>query len=106
MGRVRTIAAGEQMKSSAVAKHLLKCCASLCHFRSFMFGSSLRGVGVDLDILIVGPAGELLARLKYEMALAGRELPLDVLYMLPDEEAETKFIERAGCIPLSQLAID
>lgn len=69
-----------------------------------MFGSSLSGVGSDFDILIVGPAGEPLSRLKAELRLAGKELPLDVLYMLPTEAGETGFVTSEGCITLAELA--
>ena len=69
-----------------------------------MFGSSIFGIGSDYDILIVGPSGEPLSRLKAELKHAGEALPLDVLYMLPTEAEETKFVTRAGCITLSQLA--
>lgn len=69
-----------------------------------MFGSSLFGVGSDFDILIVGPAGDLLFRLKAELRHAGQELPLDVLFMLPEEVEETGFVSSEACISLSQLA--
>lgn len=92
------------MTASEVARYLLQCCESLSEFDSFMFGSSLFGVGNDYDILIVGPCGEPLSRLKAEVQLAASELPLDVLYMLPAEAEVTKFVAREGCIPLSQLA--
>ncbi len=92
------------MTACEVAKHLLMSCKSLENFESFMFGSSLAGVGSDFDILIVGPSGELLRDLKEELRLAGRHLPLDILYMLPGEAEETKFIEQEGCIALSDLA--
>ena len=104
MGRVKGAAAEPLMTAGGVARHLLKCCGSLREFDSFMFGSSLFGVGSDIDILIVGWSGEPLSRLKAEMEVAGRELPLDVLYMLPTEEKETEFVTRVGCISLAQLA--
>lgn len=69
-----------------------------------MFGSSLIRSGNDFDILIVGPSGEPLSRLKSEINLAGRELPLDVLYMLPSEVKETAFVLNEGCVPLTKLA--
>ena len=69
-----------------------------------MFGSSLFSVGSDFDILIVGPSGEPLSRLKEELELAGQGLPLDVLYMLPEEVEETGFVTSEGCIPLARLA--
>lgn len=92
------------MTAQEVARHLLKSCKSLRDFESFMFGSSLLGIGSDFDILIVGPSGEPLSRLKAELRLAGKELPLDVLYMLPAEAEETGFIMSEGCITLLQLA--
>lgn len=92
------------MTAQEVARHLLKSCKSLRDFESFMFGSSLLGIGSDFDILIVGPSGEPLSRLKSELRLAGKELPLDVLYMLPAEAEETGFIMSEGCITLLQLA--
>lgn len=55
---------------------------SLSEFESFMFGSSLVRFGNDFDILVVGPSGEPLSQLKNEIRLAGKNLPLDVLYML------------------------
>jgi hypothetical protein len=91
------------MTAGEVASHLLKTCGSLREFESYMFGSSLFGVGCDYDILIVGPSGEPLSRLKAELKLAGKELPLDVLYMLPTEAKETGFVTNWGCIALSQL---
>ena len=92
------------MTACEVARHLLRSCESLREFESFMFGSSLFGVGSDFDILIIGSSGKLLRRLKAELRLAGKELPLDVLYMLPQEADETGFVTRAGCITLAQLA--
>lgn len=104
MGRVKGTTAEPLMTACEVARYLLKSCESLREFESFMFGSSLFGVGSDFDILIVGPSGEPLSRLKAELRLAGKELPLDVLYMLPAEAEETRFVMIAGCITLTQLA--
>lgn len=92
------------MTACEVARYILRSCESLREFESYMFGSSLFGVGSDFDILIVGPSGEPLSRLKAELGLAGKELPLDVLYMLLAEAEETRFVTSAGCISLSQLA--
>jgi hypothetical protein len=92
------------MTAREVARHLLQTCKSLRDFESFMFGSSLFGVGSDFDILIVGPAGAPLLRLKAELKRAGQELPLDVLFMLPTEVEETRFVSSEGCISLSRLA--
>lgn len=92
------------MTATEVAAHLLRCCESLREFESFMFGSSLLGVGSDFDILVVGPSGEPLARLKAELRIAAEELPLDVLFMLPAEAKETEFVTRQGCIALERLA--
>lgn len=104
MGRVKGAAPEPLMTACEVARYLLKSCESLREFESFMFGSSLFGVGSDFDILIVGPSGEPLSRLKAELRLAGKELPLDVLYMLPAEAEATGFVASAGCITLAQLA--
>ena len=92
------------MEARDVAIYLLESCKSLDDFESFMFGSSLFGVGSDFDILIVGPSGEQLCRLKAELRLAGSELPLDILYMLPAEARDTNFVQREKCISLVQLA--
>lgn len=92
------------MAACEVARYLLDCCESLNEFESFMFGSSLFGMGNDFDILIVGPSGESLTQLKTEIQVAASELPLDVLYMLPAEAEVTEFVAREGCIPLTQLA--
>lgn len=103
MGRIEG-AAGSLMTACEVAKHLLRTCESLREFKSFMFGSSLFGAGSDFDILIIGPSGQPLSRLKAELRLAGEELPLDVLYMLPAEAEETGFVMSEGCVTLAQLA--
>jgi hypothetical protein len=92
------------MTACEVAMYLLECCESLHKFDSFMFGSSLFGVGNDFDILIVGPCDESLSRLKTELRIAARELPLDVLHMLPAEAEVTEFVARQGCVTLRQLA--
>lgn len=104
MGRAKTATADRLMTAHEVAKLLLRSCESLRGFESFMFGSSLCGVGSDLDILIIGPSGGRLVKLKEELRLAGKELPLDVLYMLPSEAEETGFVKREECIALAQLA--
>ena len=103
MGRIEGTA-GPLMTACEVARHLLRTCESLLEFESFMFGSSLFGAGSDFDILIVGPTGQPLSRLKAELRLAGEKLPLDVLYMLPAEAEETGFVTSEGCITLAQLA--
>jgi hypothetical protein len=69
-----------------------------------MFGSTLEGVGNDIDLLIVGLGGAPLKILKEELRVAGHMLPLDILYMLPIEALETNFVKRAGCISLVQLS--
>lgn len=92
------------MTASQVAEFLLESCKSLSGFESYMFGSSLTGLGVDFDILIVGQSGDRLTLLNSELKIAGKELPLDVLYMLQAEAKETGFVNRVGCVALSQLA--
>ncbi|UIK14467.1 nucleotidyltransferase domain-containing protein (plasmid) [Rhizobium leguminosarum] len=94
------------MDASGVASFILSSCPSLSEFEPYMFGSSLHGVGEDIDILVVGPSGEPLARLKKEMMKAAEELPLHVLYMLPSEAVETGFVAEEGCAALSKLALE
>lgn len=104
MGRAKVVFEERLMTANEVARFLLDTCMSLSEFESYMFGSSLYGVGSDYDILIVGPSGEPLSRLKSELKLAGQELPLDILYMVPAEAKDTKFVTNEGCITLSSLA--
>lgn len=92
------------MTAREVAIHLLKYCHSLEHFDAYMFGSALKGVGEDIDILVVGPAGDHLAQLKKELHIAGESLPLHILFMQPSEEFSTRFMVKEKCIPLTQLA--
>lgn len=92
------------MTASEVAAYLLTTCKSLKYFEAYMFGSTLHGVGQDIDILVVGPSGQVLAQLKEEMRLADEKLPLHILYMLPSEESHTQFVASEKCVPLAQLA--
>lgn len=92
------------MSASEVAVHLLTSCPSLKHFKAYMFGSALTGVGADIDILIVGPGGTLLSQVKSEFRSAGEALPLHLLCMLPSEALHTQFVAREKCVLLSQLA--
>ncbi|RCS25764.1 hypothetical protein DUT91_03085 [Phyllobacterium salinisoli] len=92
------------MTASEIAVHLLNTCVSLVHYDAYMFGSTLQGVGQDIDILIVGPAGDPLTQLKKELRYAGESLPLHILYMQPSEERHTQFVAREKCIPLAHLA--
>jgi hypothetical protein len=96
---------GALMTAGDIATHLLRSCGSLENFDAYMFGSALRGVGEDIDILVVGPGGSALSQLKRELQAAGEQLPLHVLYMLPSEERRTEFIARQGCVPLERLLI-
>ena len=104
MGRFETDFEEGLMTSAEVAGFLLESCPTLRYYTAFMFGSSLHGVGSDYDVLVVGPPGARLVRLKSELRAAGAELPLDILYMMPAEAEATAFVAREGCIPLSQLA--
>lgn len=85
MGRTEGSPEQGLISASEVAVHLLEYCVSLEHFDAYMFGSTLHGVGEDIDILIVGPADDLLAQLKKELRRAGENLPLHILYMQPSE---------------------
>lgn len=92
------------MSAHDVAKFLLESCPTLSSFSAYMFGSSLNGIGSDFDILIIGPSGDNLKRLKGEIKHAGIALPLDVLYMLPEEAEETNFVLRENCVHLDILS--
>jgi hypothetical protein len=104
MGRSQDVLEEGLMTAADVAAHVLSNCPSLRHFDSYMFGSSLNGFGNDFDLLMVGPSGEALAVLKAELKTAGERLPLDILYMMPEEAAETDFVSRQGCVTLACLA--
>ena len=93
------------MTAGEIAAHLLGRCGSLDQFDAYMFGSTLRGIGEDIDILVVGPGGEALSRLKRELRAAGEFLPLHILYMQPSEQRHTDFVARENCVPLAQLTI-
>lgn len=92
------------MTAGEIAAYLLGCCSSLCRFESYMFGSTLRGIGADVDILVVSSAGEALSQLKKELLAASECLPLHILYMQPSEAQHTEFVTRENCVPLIQLA--
>lgn len=92
------------MTAKEVSQYLILHCKTLKYFDAYMFGSTINGVGHDIDILIVGQSGELLSTLKAEISMVSKELPLDVLYMLPSEAVETDFINSEGCIQLSFVA--
>lgn len=91
------------MTASEIAAHLLGCCRSLEQFDAYMFGSTLGGIGQDVDILVVGPDGDALSQLKWELRSAGEFLPLHILYMKPSEERYSEFVAREKCIPLAEL---
>lgn len=104
MGRTEGTFENGLMTASEIASHLLDNCGSLEQFEVYMFGSTLRGIGEDIDILVVGPAGDALSKLKQEMRAASEFLPLHILYMQPSEERRTEFVERQHCVHLKKLA--
>lgn len=104
MERVEGLHEESLMTANEIAAHLLRSCGSLVHFDSYMFGSTLGGVGEDIDILVIGPGGEALSQLKQEMRLAGENLPLHVLYMQPSEARHTEFVVKEKCVSLAKLA--
>jgi|SRR5438309_10187290 len=104
MGRAERVSENGLMTPGAIAAHLLARCSSLEQFDSYMFGSTLGGIGEDVDILVVGPGGEALSQLKRELKAAGEFLPLHILYMEPSEERYTEFVARQKCVPLTKLA--
>jgi hypothetical protein len=91
------------MTASEIAAHLFGCCSSLEQFNVYMFGSTLCGIGEDVDILVVGPGGDSLSRLKRELRTAGEFLPLHILYMQPSEARHTEFVAREKCVLLRNL---
>lgn len=104
MGRAEDVYKRRLKQAPEIAAYLLASCDALNEFQSYMFGSSLHGVGCDIDILIVGPRGERLSRLKQQLKVAAQELPLDVLIMEPSEVHETRFVAKVKCVALSVLA--
>ena len=76
MGRSEGIPEERLITASEIAAHLLGSCESLAHFDSYMFGSTLNGIGEDIDILVIGPGGEALSQLKEKcVPLAQLALP-------------------------------
>lgn len=104
MGRAEGASEDVLMTAGEIAAHLLGSCCSLENFNAYMFGSTLRGIGEDVDILVVGPGGDALSQLKNELQAAGEFLPLHILYMLPSEEQRTNFVATENCVPLRRLA--
>lgn len=104
MGPAEGISEYGLMTPGEIAAHLLSCCRSLAQFDAYMFGSTLRGIGEDVDILVVGPSGDPLSQLKWELRTAGEFLPLHILYMQPSEERHTEFVTRQKCVALTTLA--
>ncbi len=105
MGRAEGTSENSLMTAAEVAAHLLGSCSFLEQFSAYMFGSALRGIGEDVDILVVGPGGEALSQLKRELQAASEFLPLHILYMLPSEERRTDFVAREKCVPLEQVMV-
>jgi len=103
MGGAKGASENGLMSVREIAAHLLGNCGSLKQFDAYMFGSILRGVGHDIDLLIVGPGGQVLSRLKQELQAAGESLPLHILYMQPSEERYTHFVKRQNCVTLAEL---
>ena len=92
------------MTAKEISQYLIQNCKTLRFYDAYMFGSTLNGVGHDIDLLFVGPSGSTLSALKKEIQLVEKELPLDVLYMQPIEAVETNFVKNEGCVLLSNLA--
>lgn len=103
MGRAEGTSENGLMTASEIAAHLLGNCGSMEQFEVYMFGSTLRGIGQDVDILVVGPAGDALSKLKRELRAASEFLPLHILYMQPSEELRTAFVAREQCVQLKKL---
>lgn len=91
------------MNTREIASHILRCCTLHSQFEFYMFGSTLHGVGEDIDILVVGPSGDALSQIKQELQHASECLPLHILYMQPSEVKYTEFVTRENCVPLKQL---
>lgn len=104
MGRLEGISTHGLMTASEIAVYLLEACGTLSDFDAYMFGSTLHGVGADIDILVVGTPGDGLSQLKEELRAAGHCLPLHLLFLQPSEAERTDFIRRENCVPLASLA--
>lgn len=103
MGRTEGAPENGVMTAGEIAAFLSGRCRSLRKFDVYIFGSTLNGIGEDIDILVVGPGGDSLRQLKKEFLAAEERLPLHILYMQPSEARYTDFVKREGCIPLAQL---
>lgn len=59
MGRIEGSPEQGLISAGRVAIHLLERCVSLEHFTAYMFGSTLHGIGEDIDILNCRSGGRL-----------------------------------------------
>lgn len=102
MGRTEGTPENGLLTAGEIAAYLLDNCRSLRQFDVYMFGSTLNGIGEDIDILVVG-IGDSFCQVKQELRAAGERLPLHILYMQLSEARYTDFVRREGCMPLDQL---
>ena len=58
MGRTEGTSENGLMTAGEIADYILGSCRSLRQFEVYMFGSTLNGIGEDIDILVVGSSGE------------------------------------------------
>lgn len=106
MGRVERHISIKIKTAAEVAGLLLESCPNISCFEAYMFGSSLKSVGADYDLLFVGGSQAKIIQLKKELQPIEMNLPLDVLFMSSEEAAETDFVVQQGCVLLKNLVLN
>jgi hypothetical protein len=104
VGRIQRIHEKPLTIAKKIAFHIIEGCPSLNNTETYMFGSTLNGIGHDVDILVIYHDIKALIRIKEEIAKVSESLPLHVLYLDQKEAIETDFVVQQRCVPLSKLA--
>lgn len=82
-----------------ITKRLLKSNEDIQEIEVFIFGSVQRRESphLDVDLLVTYRTTSELKRVQSVLKELGMELPLDVIYMYPEEEQEVGFIVGQRC---------
>ena len=89
---------------SSVARIILAACPEAARPNLYGFGSRLVSpIGNDFDVLLVSDTEEDILAVKMALDTVGRDLPIDLTVLSPNELAETDFVAKWGCKHLDKI---
>ena len=87
-----------------MARIILAACPEAARPNLYGFGSRLvSSIGNDFDVLFVSDTEDDILAVRWALDTVGRDLPIDLTVLSPNEVTETDFVAKWGCKHLEKI---